>query len=287
MGPAEYLQQKKQLIDQTLECYLSQENSPVFEAMRYSVLDGGKRFRPLLLMACGEYFGAPEKLLLPYACAIELIHSYSLVHDDLPMMDNDDYRRGKFSCHKKFGQGLALLAGDGLLSLAFEILAEAPAPEQNPQIKDMIISEIARTIGPSGMIAGQYLDISFSPDNQDVSVDQEIALKKTAGLIRVSGVSGARLAGASPVQVEAVEKFGTYLGLAFQLRDDLEDLAQDLSVSKPLRPNLASILGVESSLELLEELRSKAENSLREFKIYSDILEFFIHQIQFQPEKKA
>jgi len=282
-----YLEQKRTRLEKALDCYLSAENSAVFEAMRYAVLGGGKRFRPLLLLASGEYFGASEELLLPYACAIELIHNYSLIHDDLPLMDNDDFGRGQPSCHKKFGQPLALLAGDGLLTMAFEILASAPAPENDPRIKSRIAAEIAMAAGPRGMIAGQWLDINFQPENRDPDAYREMACRKTAGLIRVSASSGARLAGAPEAAIQSLEQYGTYLGLAFQLWDDLQDLAQDQSAGKPFRPNLARILGTAPALELLTNWLGKAEEALDRAGLDSDILNFFIKQLRPTREGKT
>ncbi len=280
MNPEEYLSQKKDRIENALALYLQAENSPVFEAMSYSTLNGGKRFRPLLLLACGQHFGASEELLLPYACSVEFIHNYSLIHDDLPIMDNDDFRRGRPSCHKKFGPALALLAGNGLLSIAFEILAGAPAPAGNHQVKEQIIGEIAAASGPRGLIAGQWLDISFKPDNLKLADLQEIALKKTAGLIKASASSGARLGGASPAEVEALENFGTFLGLAFQLRDDIEDFNQDRGgSSRSSLPNMARCLGPTGSVQFLKELLDRAADSLKEYNFKSEIFRFFIDQL--------
>lgn len=280
MNPEEYLKQKKGQIDKALALYLEAENSPVFEAMRYAVLNGGKRFRPLLLLASGQNFGAAEELLLPYACSIELIHNYSLIHDDLPLMDNDDFRRGRPSCHKQFGPALALLAGNGLLSMAFEILAGAPTPASNHQVKERIIEDIAAVSGPRGLIAGQWLDMSFKPDNPQLADLQEIALKKTAGLIKVSASSGAKLGGASLAEVEALEKFGTFLGLAFQIRDDITDFNQDQSsVRRSSLPNMARWLGPTASVQYLKDLLDKAADSLKEYNIKSEIFGFFINQL--------
>ncbi|MGB4705540.1 MAG: polyprenyl synthetase family protein [Candidatus Saccharicenans sp.] len=274
-----YLEQKKNRLEKELAAYLSAENSPVFEAMRYSVLSGGKRFRPLLLLASGEQFGAPEELLLPYACAVELIHNYSLIHDDLPLMDNDDFRRGQPTCHRKFGEALALLAGDALLTLAFEILAGAPAPNNNHPAKNWVVAEIARAAGPSGMIAGQWLDISFNPENKELQSFQEMFLKKTAGLIRVSAVSGAALAGAPEEVIIQLNRFGTSLGLAFQLRDDLEDLRQDQIEGKPFRPNLARVTGEKNSRQLLSQWLEEARQSLKNAGIESGVLFYFVDMI--------
>ncbi|NPV83375.1 MAG: polyprenyl synthetase family protein [Candidatus Aminicenantes bacterium] len=285
--PEYYLDLKRNRLEKALDYYLSGEDSPVFEAMRYAVLGGGKRFRPLLLLASGEHFGATEDLLLPYACAVEFIHNYSLIHDDLPSMDDDDFRRGRPSCHKKFGEALALLAGDGLLTLAFEILAAAPAPASDQGLKTRVAAEVAMAAGPRGMIAGQWLDINFDPDNLDPESYREMASRKTAGLIRVSAVSGARLAGAPEIAIQALEKYGSYLGLAFQLRDDLQDLLQDQASGKAIRPNLARILGRSASLELLETWLGKARRALEETDINSDILSLFIRQLQPGRESQA
>jgi geranylgeranyl diphosphate synthase type II len=287
METRDYLLLKKRKVDLALEAYLLRQDSRVFEAMRYSVLNGGKRFRPLLLLSSGEHFGASEELLMPYACAIEFIHNYSLIHDDLPIMDNDDFRRGKPSCHKQFGQGLALLAGDALLSFAFEVLAEAPYPSNNYQVKEQVLSDIARAVGPCGMVAGQWLDVSFQPENKEIADYQETALKKTAGLIKVSAASGARLAGVSEPVLEAMKQYGTYLGLAFQLRDDLDDLARDPKNDRTFRPNLARVLDQERAIKLLNELLSRAVSSLRKADIDSEILIHFVRQLKLPFEVKT
>src|SRR4030042_3009679 len=160
---ADSLQQKKAAIERERERLLEEgPGSRLFEAMRYAVLSGGKRFRPLLLVVSGETFGGDSRVLLPYACAVELIHNYSLVHDDLPCMDDDDTRRGRPSCHKAFGEGQALLVGDGLLSLAFEVLAGAPADAVGSGRKERAVLEIVRAAGVRGMIEGQWLDIGFA-----------------------------------------------------------------------------------------------------------------------------
>ncbi|MGQ9800372.1 MAG: polyprenyl synthetase family protein [Candidatus Saccharicenans sp.] len=286
MNPERYLEQTRSRLEQALDSYLPPEDSPVVAAMRYSVLGGGKRFRPLLLLASGQHFGASEELLLPYACALELIHNYSLIHDDLPLMDNDDFRRGQPSCHKKFGEALALLAGDGLLTLAFEILAAAPAPGPDHQLKDGIVAEIARAAGARGMIAGQWLDISFNPDNRDLNAYEETILKKTAGLIRVAVVSGARLAVAPVEAVAALERYGRYLGLAFQLRDDLQDLDQDRRTGQAFRPNLATVLGREAASRQLSDWLNLALQALRQADIESEILRFFVNQIRADRENQ-
>ena len=162
MKVEERLKLKRKAVERELESILSQEKSLLFQAMRHAVFSGGKRFRPLLALSSGECFGASPDLVLPFACALELIHNYSLVHDDLPSMDNDDFRRGKPSCHKAYGEDIALLAGDSLLTMAFEIAAQAPL-RNNLQIKrGQIIKEISQFAGVRGMIGGQLMDITLS-----------------------------------------------------------------------------------------------------------------------------
>ncbi|MBC7364308.1 MAG: polyprenyl synthetase family protein [Candidatus Aminicenantes bacterium] len=280
MEPEVYLKQKKARLEKALQQYLFASDTPVFEAMRYAVLSGGKRFRPLLLLSCGEYFGGQEEVLLPYACAIEFIHNYSLIHDDLPAMDNDDFRRGQPTCHRKFGEALALLAGDALLTLAFQVLAEAPVPRENPVLKDLFIKELAAAAGPAGMIEGQWLDISFRPEDKKQENYQKIALKKTAGLIMAAAVGGARLAGAEAFELEAVKKYSYNLGLAFQLWDDLEDLGLNDNAAGSARPNLASFLGKQKSLEKLFELQTAAVDALRSCGIQCPVLEYFVWFLQ-------
>jgi len=242
-------------VNAELERLLPAGGSRLFEAMRYAVLGGGKRFRPLVLLASGEAFGADRALLLPYACAVELIHNYSLVHDDLPAMDNDDVRRGRPSCHKAFGEGLALLAGDGLLSLAFEVLAGAPHPRRRPGAKNAALREIASAAGVRGMIEGQWLDISLEPGATEAAVFLDMVNKKTGALIRASAMSGALLAGAPAGGAAAALDYGTALGLAFQLRDDLADAGRSGS---PSGIDAVSVFGREGAHGCLADCLAEA-----------------------------
>ncbi|MBP9864889.1 MAG: polyprenyl synthetase family protein [Candidatus Omnitrophica bacterium] len=189
------------------------------EAMHYSVLIGGKRFRPLLTLAvCEALSGDLERALYP-ACALEFIHCYSLVQDDLPALDNDDMRRGNPTCHKKFGEATALLASDGLLTLAFEILAEVKPAEMAVQL----VREISTASGTCGMIGGQAADIDAVTNTPDVAMLDFINIHKTGKLIKASAVSGALAAGGSDTAIACVQRYGEYLGLAFQCVDDLLD----------------------------------------------------------------
>ncbi|MDD8020646.1 MAG: polyprenyl synthetase family protein [Acidobacteriota bacterium] len=285
MEPRDYLRKKKVSLEQALSGYLAAEDSKVFAAMRYAVFSGGKRIRPLLLLTSGEYFGLREEILMPYACAIEFIHNYSLTHDDLPAMDNDDIRRGQPTCHKKFGEALALLAGDGLLTLAFEILSAAPWPVGGPRLKEEVCQDIARAAGAAGMVAGQWLDLSFAPRATDISAYLQLAQKKTAGLIRVSVTAGARLAGASLISIKALNSYGINFGLAWQLKDDLEDAGQDMPSTGCPRPNLARKLGAKKAKEQVNLWLSQAIEVLRKADINSRVLEHLARQLEFKDGK--
>lgn len=246
------LQEMKGAVEAYMEKILGTEESALFAAMRYAVLSEGKRFRPLLLLASGESFGASRDLLLPFACGVEFIHNYSLIHDDLPAMDNDDFRRGRPSCHRAFGEDVALLAGDGLLTLAFETMLEAPVPENLIKRKVEAIREISRYAGPRGMIAGQFMDIHLKPEMIDEAELVELMEKKTGALIVASVKAGALLAAAPEADVKLMEAFARRLGLAFQIRDDILD-ADQTSERKAARPNYVCLVNYERARAELEE----------------------------------
>ena len=253
------LEEMRMSVDAELERLLADDGSPLFEVLRYAVLGGGKRFRPLLLLASGEAFRAGRATLLPYACAVELIHNYSLVHDDLPSMDNDEMRRGKPSCHKAFGEGPALLAGDGLLALAFEVIAGAPCPAGHGERKEAAFREIAAAAGLGGMIKGQWMDISLSPGeiNEDLLI--ELIQKKTGALILAAVKAGALLAGAPARGLAAVAEYGEAIGLAFQLRDDLADAERSGS---PSGIDAVALFGREGVRERLKGCLTRAIGAL-------------------------
>lgn len=214
-------------ISKNLNKYLPKGSSMIEKAMRYSVMSGGKRIRPTLAIeafkACGAFRpsrdGGSIKDIMPIACAIEFIHSYSLIHDDLPAMDNDDFRRGKPACHKVFGAANAILAGDALLTLAFNTIAK----RANPKIALNIIKELSDAIGIYGMVGGQALDLEFQDKAKDKNISNKINLLKTAKLLEISAKAGALAAGAPQKKMKALQKFGLYLGLSFQLIDDYLD----------------------------------------------------------------
>ena len=223
----------RELVDARLDCLVPEEEAEprsVHSAIRWSLFAGGKRFRPILLLATGRAFGARIDVLLDAACALELIHTYSLIHDDLPSMDDDDLRRGRPTCHVRFGEGVAILAGDALQTLAFQSIAEDE--KLKPDVRVRLIIELARASGtPAGMVAGQAHDLDA--ESRVVSGDEleRIHRLKTGALISCAARSGAIIAGASRAGLESVTRYSAALGLLFQITDDLLDViatAEDL-----------------------------------------------------------
>jgi geranylgeranyl diphosphate synthase, type II len=226
-----YLQEQKALVDEALARYLpGEEHYPpaIFQAMRYSVFAGGKRVRPILAIAAAEALGGTAADVLPLACALECIHTYSLIHDDLPALDNDDYRRGRLTNHKVFGEANAILAGDALLTFAFELMGDARHwPQFVPERVVQVMHEVAYAIGTFGMIGGQVVDLQMEGQDVDLLALQYIHAHKTGALIRTSVRSGAILGGGSPAAVEALTHYGTHIGLAYQIMDDILDVRGD------------------------------------------------------------
>lgn len=237
-------------------------DSRLHEALRYAVLGGGKRFRPLLLLSAGKAFGGDRKALLPFACAVELIHAYSLVHDDLPCMDDDAVRRGKPSCHKAFGEAEALLAGDGLLTLAFEVLADTPADAGGAGRRDRAIRSIAGAAGIRGMIAGQWLDVAYDPARADEASLLELLSLKTGALILASVRAGAIMGGAPDGVLPEIDRYGRGVGLAFQLRDDLYDATKKTEGRSGTRPNAAILFGPDGTRARLRRAVDDALDAL-------------------------
>ena len=240
-----YYKQYLALIEKTLEKILPPKSKfpPVIhEAMHYSVFPGGKRFRPVLtLAACEAAGGKPENAVIP-AASLELIHCYSLVHDDLPALDNDSERRGKPTCHKKFGEAMAILAGDGLLTLAFHILPQAGSPEKVGRMLD----EISTAAGTYGMIGGQVADLTLDQDQLNLPKLDFLSSHKTGKLIKASAVCGALAAGASKEAVTKILKYGECLGLTFQMVDDMMDGDGYCRVMKPaeIRQKIRELIAV-------------------------------------------
>lgn len=230
-----------------------------WESMAYSVFSDGKRFRPLLSLLTAKALGKSPEQVLPLAAGVELIHTYSLIHDDLPCMDDDDFRRGRPTNHRVFGEAGALLAGDALLTLAFGVLAQSPSPRAATAVA--LLSEAA---GPRGMVGGQALDIEAQ--NPTLTLLEEIHQRKTGRLIQVSVEAAGVLCEADLNQVEALRLYGEQLGLAFQLADDI----QDFDSESPEKVSYASLLGNEETLRLLNEASQKALEALNDFSSSAD-----------------
>ncbi len=251
--------------------------SKMLEAMAYSLKNGGKRIRPVLTLEFCRACGADFKKALPFALGIEMIHTYSLIHDDLPCMDDDDMRRGKKSNHIVFGEANALLAGDGLLTLAFETVLSAPDVSSEAKTKAGLA--LAKAAGCSGMIAGQVMDLAN--ENRAASLDEirETDRFKTGELIKASAVMGCIAADADDAKIKAAEEYCECIGLAFQIVDDILDVTSDAeTLGKPVGSDSAnkkstyvSLLGLEKSAEFAEELTNRAKEAL---KIFGDEGEF-------------
>lgn len=278
-----HLRRRKVMIDEALERLLptyDEASECLYKAMRYAVINGGKRIRPMLALDACYAVGGDERLALPAACAIELIHSYSLVHDDMPCLDNDDYRRGKPTCHKAFGEAMALLCGDALLTLAFEVLASEQLNVGVPaDVVVEVIKVIAKAAGHHGMVGGQAKDIEAQKrlsmgEQLDMSEIRDIHRRKTGALITASVEVGAIIGGASVRQREALRKFGEEIGFAFQVVDDLID-ASDESRKKRWEPNVVSVLGVESARQLASDAVERALAELAQFDERAEPLRAF------------
>jgi len=223
-----YLRDKKALVDEALRAVFPEPHGPsadVVRAMTYSLFAGGKRLRPILCIAGAEAVSKEGRTVLPLACALELIHTYSLIHDDLPVMDNDDLRRGKPTSHKVFGEAVALLAGDGLLTEAFRLMAGTPGV--NPRALLQVIQLVGSAAGYQGMVGGQVVDIQSEGKPVDASLVEFIHAHKTGALIHASVTSGALLGEGTDGQVKAISSYGERVGLAFQIADDILDIEGD------------------------------------------------------------
>ena len=269
-----FFEEDHRLVDAELERLLPADNerpSLIHQAMRYSVFAGGKRVRPILCIEAFRIFSRERAAVLPVACALEFIHTYSLIHDDLPALDNDDLRRGRPTCHKKFGEAVAILAGDGLLTLAFEALAGAPV---NPAERVDLIQEVASAAGTrDGMVGGQVADLEAAGKEVKPEMLEYIHRSKTAALIRASIVSGAIAGGASREDQDRLRTFGGLIGWAFQVTDDILDVEEssaalgktagkDQAQQKATYP---ALFGLEKSHEFARELAARAMAALERF----------------------
>ncbi|MGI8383411.1 polyprenyl synthetase family protein [Robertmurraya sp. P23] len=281
VGFTSFSKKYKELVEAYLNESVSKLTAPslIKEAMLYSLEAGGKRIRPLLLFATLEAFGKKGELGLEAAAAIEMIHTYSLIHDDLPSMDNDDLRRGKPTNHKVFGEAYAILAGDALLTYSFQVISSAS--EHIPaEVKIQLITELAKASGAEGMVGGQVADMDGEGKDLSLNELEYIHIHKTGKLLAYSVVAGAMIAGANTHQLEKFATFAHHLGLAFQIRDDILDLEGDEEIigkkvgsdeqnNKSTYPSLLTMEGARQSL--LEHI-SLAKDSLNSMELETDIL---------------
>lgn len=274
-----YLKKQQEEINSALDRWLPLPNGPsgpVVEAMRYSLMSGGKRIRPILLMAGAGAAGGDQKALLPVACAIECIHTYSLIHDDLPAMDDDDLRRGRPTCHKVYGEAIAILAGDGLLTYAFELMCN-PKLTQNmsPALLGEAIFLLAKAAGICGMVGGQTADILMQGRPVDAETLSFIHRHKTGSLIRTSLEIGGLLGKANDKELYHLKRYGESLGLAFQIKDDLLDVEGDQEIlGKPVGSDNRNLKATYPALFGLKETRRRAqellEEALSELELFDD-----------------
>jgi len=271
----QFLATRTDAVNRALDKFLPGEKikpATIHKAMRYSLFAGGKRMRPALCLAAAEACGGSEQAAMPLACAVECIHTYSLIHDDLPAMDNDDFRRGKPTNHKVFGEGIAVLAGDALLTQAFEIAAQCKKFPRYPH--DKIILEIARASGSLQLVAGQVADLEGEGKKLSERELKFIHERKTSALLCCSVRLGGMSANCTPAQLRALTDFGYHVGLAFQVIDDILDVTQtseqlgktagkDVAVQKATYP---AIVGLEKSRMIAENLTDKAFAALKIFK---------------------
>ncbi len=279
-----FMQELQPRVETALDHYLPVASVPpvhLHEAMRYAVLDGGKRIRPLLVYAAGAALGIDYSRLDGPACAVELIHAYSLVHDDLPAMDNDDLRRGKPTCHIAFGEATAILAGDSLLALAFHILASDPAMQASAELRITMIQTLAHASGSRGLAGGQAMDLAAVGCDLNLAELEMMHIHKTGALIRASIMLGAYSQPKTDSRwLAALDHYAKCIGLAFQIHDDILDVegdtatlgktqGADLALNKPTYP---AIVGMSRAKKMAKELHEEALTSLAAFDVRADVL---------------
>jgi geranylgeranyl diphosphate synthase type II len=279
-----YLEHRRALVEEGLKRFTPGEETlppELHEAMHYSLFAGGKRLRPILTIAAAEAVGGRAEDVLPVACAFEYIHTYSLVHDDLPAMDDDDLRRGRPTCHKVFGQAMAILAGDGLLTEAFALLTNpAYVAHLDPRLLRMVIHEIALAAGSQGMVGGQAVDIQSEGKAVELPFLHYIHTHKTGALMLCTLRAGAHLGGATAAELEAITQYGKAVGLAFQIADDILDIegeealrgkkgGGDVTRGKATYP---ALVGIDEAKREAQRLLEEALNAIASFDQRADPL---------------
>lgn len=264
----EELKEKVKFVDEYMEKFLPPEDKYpeiIHKAMRYSIFAGGKRLRPIMVMEACRAFGGDVEKAMPFACAIEMIHTYSLIHDDLPALDNDDYRRGRLTSHKMFGENMAILAGDALLHHAFETMAEACVKMNDIKYTKAMLA-IAQGAGINGMVAGQVVDVISEGKEIDKDTLDYIHKNKTAAMIIGALKAGAEIGGASDEEIKNIERVGELVGVAFQIQDDILDVTSTLEeLGKPINSDeknhkvtYATMFGVEDASKIVLDMSNEA-----------------------------
>ncbi len=272
-----WLNNKVDIVEKALKDNFTKKDNKqklIYDSMEYSLFAGGKRLRPVILLGAYEMFSDNYKNALPFACAMEMIHTYSLIHDDLPAMDNDDYRRGRLSNHKKFGEATAILAGDGLLNMAFEVmLRESLNLDIDKKLLVKAMSIIADSSGTEGMIGGQVVDMFCEDSINDIDDLKYLQKHKTGAIIKSGAIVGGLLGGATDIELKEIEKFAENLGLAFQIQDDILDVEGNAEkLGKPIgsdkcnnKKTYVSMIGLEEAKKLQEKLTTEAIEALSIF----------------------
>ncbi|MDD4048871.1 MAG: polyprenyl synthetase family protein [Clostridia bacterium] len=287
-----YLYERISLVESELEKIMPSEDiypSVIHKAMRYSLFAGGKRLRPILCLAAAEAVGQKYESLLPVACALEMLHTYSLIHDDLPAMDNDDYRRGKLTNHKIYGEGISVLTGDALLTYAFEILSRFSENYSDKQSALQVMSEIANSIGTMGMIGGQVVDIQS--EGKNIAIDKKcltyVHTHKTGALFRVALRAGAILSSAKTKDLENLTIYAEKFGLAFQITDDILDVIGEEdklgksvgSDAKNYKATYPALYGLDESKQLAQQAINEAIEALKCLSGYVLPLELMVRYL--------
>lgn len=278
----EFLFSTHSLIDAELHRLIPkapEEPARLHRAIRWSIFAGGKRFRPALVLAVGQTFAAPAEKLLRTACAFEMIHTYSLIHDDLPSMDDDDLRRGRPTCHVKFGEATAILAGDALQALAFQTIAEDE--RLSTEIRTRVVAELSRAAGtPAGMVSGQARDLDAEAQTVDATTLEQIHLQKTGALICAAARCGAIIGGANDDELEAVTEYGRNLGLLFQITDDLLDVTASAGTigktpgkdERARKATYPAVHGIEATRRQIQTVRESACDAMAGINTTSELL---------------
>ncbi|MGG0292735.1 (2E,6E)-farnesyl diphosphate synthase [Bacillus pacificus] len=277
-----FLKESKTFVEEKLVSYANELQCPnvLREAMAYSLEAGGKRLRPLLLFATLQAFGKEKNLGVGAACALEMIHTYSLVHDDLPCMDDDDLRRGKPTNHKVFGEAMAVLAGDGLLTYAFQVIMAYEQKEISAEKKVRLVLELAKAAGPEGMVGGQVADMEAEGKQLTIDELEYIHKHKTGKLLEFAVLAGSILSNATEEQEEKLLEFAKYIGLAFQIRDDILDVeGTEEEIGKPIGSDVSNekstyttLFTVDRAKDILEETIAKAKDSIGSLQLQDEYL---------------